>query len=125
MCVQGRSGLLQKACCKQRALAMSAAPLALVLGTLLLVHGAAASAMPSPATDPICGDLEVVDLNMLGVTTFDAAQFTPQDPTAGLCILGTDEADTIFGTGFDDIILGFKGKREGERLARFSFARPG
>lgn len=70
---------------------------------------------------PIYGDLEVVDMSVLEITTFDAAQFTPQDPAAGLCILGTDGDDTIFGTDFDDIILGFKGRGREHSTVSFLF----
>ena len=100
---------------------MAGASLALVLGSLLMAQGAMANGTPdAPA---ICGGLEVVDMSVLGITMFDAAQFTPQDPTAGLCILGTDEADTIFGTEFGDIILGFKGRKK--KKERSSVLRSG
>ena len=88
---------------------MSAASFAMAIGALLMAHGVMANGTPTPS-NPLCGGLEVVDMEMLGITTFDASTFTPQNPAAGLCILGTSGADTIFGTDFDDVILGFKGR---------------
>lgn len=76
---------------------------------LLLMCGAMAIDVPALVAE-VCGDREVVDMTMMGVTVFNAASFTPQDSMGGLCILGTSENDVITGTGFDDVILGFKGK---------------
>lgn len=57
-----------------------------------------------------------MDMNELGTTQFNGAKYMAQDPMAGLCIFGTSGDDTILGTKFDDIILGFAGRVDSNRI---------
>ena len=55
-----------------------------------------------------------MNLADLGVQIFDGSAFGEENPeldlSAGLCIIGTDLADNIQGTQFDDLIFGGRGR---------------
>ena len=87
-------------------------------GSLILVDTPA----PAPAfvielsdeQEELCQGRTVVSLEALGVTVFDGETFATENPdldvSGGLCIIGTDLADNISGTEFNDVIFGGKGE---------------